>query len=261
MSNFEDIIETGKKVILKERDALTKLADSLDAKTFLQVAISNSGESRELQDVLSYAKQNKITIIGITSRANSSLARASTVKLILPEVEEACPNGLVPTTSTTNVLAMGDALVVAAMQKRNFTREDFGRRHPAGKLGLRLQSVEDWMEKAVTVNPLISSDASVKDVIFSITEGGYGCTGVIENRKLIGIVTDGDLRRAMSANFFEKKVTDIMTPAPLTVSKTMKMGDVVDIFTEKRIANAYVVEDDIPLALIDLKTLLSAGYV
>jgi len=321
MSNFEDIIETGKKVILKERDALTKLADSLDAKTFLQaidiittsknylvvagvgksghigqklaasfastgtpsfflhpteashgdlgmltegstlLAISNSGESRELQDVLSYAKQNKITIIGITSRANSSLARASTVKLILPEVEEACPNGLVPTTSTTNVLAMGDALVVAAMQKRNFTREDFGRRHPAGKLGLRLQSVEDWMEKAVTVNPLISSDASVKDVIFSITEGGYGCTGVIENRKLIGIVTDGDLRRAMSANFFEKKVTDIMTPAPLTVSKTMKMGDVVDIFTEKRIANAYVVEDDIPLALIDLKTLLSAGYV
>jgi len=149
MSNFEDIIETGKKVILKERDALTKLADSLDAKTFLQAI-----------DIITTSKN---------------------------------------------------------LQKRNFTREDFGRRHPAGKLGLRLQSVEDWMGKTVTVNPLIFSDASVKDVIFSITEGGYGCTGVIENRKLIGIVTDGDLRRAMSANFFEKKVTDIMTPAPFTV--------------------------------------------
>lgn len=321
MNKGDDILKIGREVILKERDALSKLAECLDASGFTQavdlivetksylivagigksghigqkiaasfastgtpsfflhpteashgdlgmltkgsivLAISNSGESRELGDVLVYAKQNDIPIIAITSRANSSLSKSSSVTLLLPDVEEACPNGLAPTTSTTNALAMGDALIVSVMKRRNFTREDFGRRHPGGKLGLRLQTVEEWMTKTSTSNPLIRSDASIKEVIFSITEGGYGCTGIVKDSKLIGIVTDGDLRRAMGSDFFSKSIIDIMTPSPFTVSKEMTMGDVIDVFTNRRIANAYVVDKDKPIALIDLKTLLSAGYV
>jgi len=321
MNKGDNILKIGREVILKERDALSKLAECLDSSGFTQavdlivesksylivagigksghigqkiaasfastgtpsfflhpteashgdlgmltkgsivLAISNSGESRELGDVLVYAKQNDIPIIAITSRANSSLSKSSSVTLLLPDVEEACPNGLAPTTSTTNALAMGDALIVSVMKRRNFTREDFGRRHPGGKLGLRLQTVEEWMTKTSTSNPLIRSDASIKEVIFSITEGGYGCTGIVKDSKLIGIVTDGDLRRAMGSDFFSKSIIDIMTPSPFTVSKEMTMGDVIDVFTDRRIANAYVVDKGKPIALIDLKTLLAAGYV
>ena len=321
MNKGDNILKIGREVILKERDALSKLAECLDTSGFTQavdlivesksylivagigksghigqkiaasfastgtpsfflhpteashgdlgmltkgsivLAISNSGESRELGDVLVYAKQNDIPIIAITSRANSSLSKSSSVTLLLPDVEEACPNGLAPTTSTTNALAMGDALIVSVMKRRNFTREDFGRRHPGGKLGLRLQTVEEWMTKTSTSNPLIRSDASIKEVIFSITEGGYGCTGIVKDSKLIGIVTDGDLRRAMGSDFFSKSIIDIMTPSPFTVSKEMTMGDVIDVFTDRRIANAYVVDKGKPIALIDLKTLLAAGYV
>lgn len=226
------------------------------------LALSNSGESRELTDVLNYAAKEDVPVIAITSKPNSSLAKAAAVSLILPNVAEACPNGLAPTTSTTNSLALGDALVVSVMQERGFTSEDFGRRHPGGKLGLRLQSVKDWMERSSIGNPLIHSQASMQETVLAITEGGYGCVGVQDNNGLlIGIVTDGDLRRAMTSDFFEKIAFDIMTPKPFAVSLSETMGDVIDVFTERRIANAYVVKDGMPLALIDLKTLLAAGYV
>ena len=226
------------------------------------LALSNSGESRELSDVLNYAKKESVPIIAITSRPYSSLAKAADVGLILPVVEEACPNGLAPTTSTTNTLALGDALVVSAMKTRGFTSEDFGRRHPGGKLGLQLQTVQDWMERNETTNPLIHADASMQETILAITEGGYGCVGIKgDNGALIGIVTDGDLRRAMTSDFFEKTAKDIMTASPFSVSIDQTMGDVISTFTERRIANAFVTQNDKPLALIDLKSLLAAGYV
>ncbi|CAM3792990.1 KpsF/GutQ family sugar-phosphate isomerase [Litorimonas haliclonae] len=232
------------------------------AKGSTLLALSNSGESRELVDVLDYAKKEKVKVIALTSRPNSTLAKAATVTLLLPQVAEACPNGLAPTTSTTNTLAMGDALVVSVMQKRGFTTEDFGRRHPGGKLGLRLQKVSDWMDRTKAGNPLIDQNADMTETVLAITEGGLGCVGITdENGGLIGIVTDGDLRRAMGPNLFEMSATDIMTPGPFTVSKEQRMGTVVDEFTARRIGNAFVVQDGKPLALVDLKSLLAAGYV
>ena len=232
------------------------------AKGSTLLALSNSGESRELVDVLDYAKKEKVKVIALTSRPNSTLAKAATVTLLLPQVAEACPNGLAPTTSTTNTLAMGDALVVSVMQKRGFTTEDFGRRHPGGKLGLRLQTVSDWMERTQAGNPLIDYKADMAKTVLAITEGGLGCVGITdENGGLIGIVTDGDLRRAMGPNLFEMSATDIMTPGPFTVSKEQRMGTVVDEFTARRIGNAFVVQDGKPMALVDLKSLLAAGYV
>jgi len=232
------------------------------AKGSTLLALSNSGESRELVDVLDYAKKEKVKVIALTSRPNSTLAKAATVTLLLPQVAEACPNGLAPTTSTTNTLAMGDALVVSVMQKRGFTTEDFGRRHPGGKLGLRLQTVMDWMERTKAGNPLISKNADMAETVLAITEGGLGCVGITdENGGLIGIVTDGDLRRAMGPNLFDMSATDIMTPGPFTVSMEQKMGTVVDEFSARRIGNAFVVQDGKPLALVDLKSLLAAGYV
>lgn len=232
------------------------------AKGSTLLALSNSGESRELVDVLEYAKKENVKVIALTSRPDSTLAKAATVTLLLPQVAEACPNGLAPTTSTTNTLAMGDALVVSVMQKRGFTTEDFGRRHPGGKLGLRLQTVKDWMERTKAGNPLIDQNAHMAETVLAITEGGLGCVGITdESGGLIGIVTDGDLRRAMGPDLFNMSATEIMTPSPFTVSMEQRMGTVVDEFTTRRIGNAFVVENGKPLALVDLKSLLAAGYV
>lgn len=226
------------------------------------LTLSNSGESRELGDVLAYARKENISVISITSKPESTMAKASTVTLVLPNVEEACPNGLAPTTSTTNMLAMGDALFVAVMKERGFTSQDFGHRHPGGKLGLRLQTVEDWLNRMPQSPPLIFFDKSVKEVVMAITKGGYGCVGVTDKLGcLAGIVTDGDLRRAMESGFFDKTAKDIMTLTPFTVSLGQTMGSVVDAFTSRRISNAFVVENNKPIALVDLKTLLANGYV
>lgn len=322
MNTPTEIAEFARNVVRQERDGLTALIDSIDAKTLSQaveiimesqgyvvvagvgksghigqkiaasfastgtpaffmhpteashgdlgmiatgstlLALSNSGESRELVDVLNYAKKEQVKVIAITSRPNSTLAKSATVTLLLPQVPEACPNGLAPTTSTTNTLAMGDALVVSVMQKRGFTSEDFGKRHPGGKLGLRLQTVADWMERTHTGNPLIDHSAGMPETVLAITEGGLGCVGITnEKGGLIGIVTDGDLRRAMGPDLFQKSATEIMTPGPFTLSPDQLMGSVVEEFTARRIGNAFVVKDGKPLALVDLKSLLAAGYV
>lgn len=226
------------------------------------LALSNSGESHELRAVLGYAQSLNLPIIAITAHKGSSLAQASDVVLELPQTPEACPNGLAPTTSTTNALALGDALIVAVMKKRGFTRDDFGRRHPAGKLGLQLQSVADWMAAHSPEAPIIIDTAAMPDVIMAISGGGKGCAAVVDKSgKLQGMITDGDLRRAMDANFMSYKAADIMASSPITLQPTMRMSEVVALFTDKRISNAFVVEDNRPIALIDMKTLLENGYV
>jgi len=226
------------------------------------LAISNSGESQDLRAVLHYAQSLVVPIIGITAKPRSSLAQGSDVVLALPQSPEACPNGLAPTTSTTNALALGDALVVAVMQMRGFSREDFGRRHPGGKLGLQLQSVADWMASHSLDVPSVIEGAAMQDVILAISGGGKGCVAVLDDKsEMIGMITDGDLRRAMDGNFMTYKAADIMIKSPLTLRADMRIVDVITLFTEKRISNAFVVEDNKPTALIDIKSLLEDGYV
>lgn len=226
------------------------------------LALSNSGESQELRAVLAYAQSQSVPVIAITAHKGSSLARASDVVLTLPQTPEACPNGLAPTTSTTNALVLGDALTVAVMHQRGFSPADFGRRHPAGKLGLQLQSVADWKDTHGTQIPAVRINAPMPDIIMEISSGGRGCAAVIDDAGLMqGMITDGDLRRAMDANFMTYRAVDIMKASPITLRLNMMMGDVIALFTDKRISNAFVVEDGKPTGLIDMKTLLENGYV
>lgn len=226
------------------------------------LALSNSGESQELRAVTAYAKGLKVPVIAITANNGSSLAKAADTVLTLPKVTEACPNGLAPTTSTTNTLALGDALMVSVMEARGFTREDFGRRHPGGKLGLQLQSVSDWMASHHINVPIVAKDAAMTDTVMAMSKGGHGCVSVIESDGvMIGMITDGDLRRAMDVDFMSKSAAEIMTPSPLTLTETMRMSEVVKLFADKRIGNAFVVTDGKPVAVIEMKSLLADGYV
>jgi len=226
------------------------------------LAISNSGESRELRDVLQYAQSNDIPVIGVTKNRSSTLAKFSRVTLRLPEAAEACPNGLAPTTSTTNTLALGDALVVATMTARGFTLEDFGKRHPGGKIGLQLQTVRDWLLARPKNIPAVTSETGMDDTISVISKGAKGCAAVIDgNGNILGMITDGDLRRALDTNFAQKTAGKIMTADPRTLSPDMLMRDVITLFTQHRISNGFIVENGRPLGVIDMKSLLEDGYL
>ncbi len=226
------------------------------------LAISNSGESRELRDVLQYAKKNAVPVIGITKNTTSTLAQNSQVILRLPDAVEACPNGIAPTTSTTNTLALGDALVVATMTERGFTLEDFGKRHPGGKIGLRLQTVGEWILTQNENIPTVTASAKMDETISVISKGAKGCTAVVdENGLMLGIITDGDLRRAIDSDFSQKTAKEIMTANPRSVSKDMRMRDVIDLFTQNRISNGFILENGKPLGVIDMKSLLEQGYL
>lgn len=229
------------------------------------IAISNSGETRELRDVLVYAKREKLPVIGITAREQSLLGRNSTVNLLLPPAQEACPNRLAPTSSTTMTLAMGDALAVAAMRVRGFTAEDFGMRHPGGSLGRRLQTVHEWIDaQAAAPNPTISEDTPFVEVLHTISEGRCGAVSVVDaDHRLRGLITDGDVRRAVETEEEPRRLTagQMANATPLTTQKHERMGEVVEVFERERISQLIVVEDDKPVAIIHIKDLMQEGYL
>ena len=226
------------------------------------LAISNSGESRELLDVLRYCTKAGVPVIGLTREPDSRLGRASTAVLSLPHTPEACVNGLAPTTSTTNTLVMGDALVVAVMAERGLSRDDFGRRHPGGKLGRGLQTVGDWMAQDPDTPPRIHAGATIEDVVMAVTEGQHGCVAVTDEAgAFVGMITDGDLRRAMTPDMFTKRARDIMTTEPVTLSEDMLMSRVVNLLTQRNLGNAFVLRERKPVGVVNIKTLMRQGYV
>lgn len=226
------------------------------------LAISNSGDTREMRDILAYGQRVGIPIIGITKRADSLLGRMSSILLKLPDMPEACPNGLAPTTSTTATLALGDALAVAVMEARGFSREDFGKVHPGGKLGLLLQHVKDWLATEGEAPPTTTPDMEAGGVISALAVGGMGCIGIVdEGGQLIGSITDGDLRRAFSPEFFQKTARDIMHPNPINITPDVRMQDAIEIMTERRISNIFVVEAGVLKGIIHMKDLLRGGYL
>lgn len=233
-------------------------------KTSIVIAISYSGESRELIDVLQYCNTNKVPLIAMTCFEESTLGKSADFVLKLPKVTEACPNGLAPTSSTTATLALGDALTVAVMSKREFGREDFGRRHPGGKLGRSLQNVDTYLNLKAGPTPTVEEHCDIFETITAITNGRAGCVGVVNsNGELLGIVTDGDLRRAIQEgpSGLEKTASEIMTASTTTFSKSSKMSEVVQTFSAKRISNGFVVEDKKPVGIIHMKDLLIDGYI
>ena len=226
------------------------------------LAISNSGESRELRDPLIYCQREGIPVIGITQRPNSFLGRSSAVCLTLPPAPEACPNGLAPTTSTLMTLAMGDALAMVLMDRRGFTAEDFGLHHPGGKLGMSLQSVRDWMGDRPPTPATVAITATFAEVVSGITEGRKGAVAVLDDAgRLAGIVTDGDVRRAFSRDVGGLTAAEVMSARPKVLGPDARMSDAVDLMTQNKIATLLVVEDERPVAIVHIAELMQAGYV
>ena len=226
------------------------------------LAISSSGESRELRDPLLFCQRNGIPVIGMTQRGSSFLARHSAVPLVMPNVAEACPNGLAPTTSTLMTLALGDALAMVLMDRRGFSAMDFGMHHPGGALGMSLQSVRDWMGDNHAPAPTVSLDASFADVVARITQGRKGAVAVLEaDGTLAGMITDGDIRRAFTDDVAGVSAADIMSRSPITVTPDHRMSDVVDLLTANKISNLFVVTDGRPTAIVHIAELMQAGYL
>jgi arabinose-5-phosphate isomerase len=222
------------------------------------LALSNSGETRELGDLIEHCRRFKVPLIGITSRGESTLARQSDVALVMPAAEEACPNGLAPTTSTTMSLVLGDALAVALMKRRGFEASDFRVFHPGGKLGARLKYVRDLMHRGDEL-PLTAPETSMSDAILTMTEKRFGCVGVLENGTLTGIVTDGDLRRHMGGALLTRTVGDVMTRAPKTVTPDTLVAEALEVMNSLKITALFAVEDGRPVGILHIHDALRAG--
>jgi arabinose-5-phosphate isomerase len=223
------------------------------------LALSNSGETRELADVVAYTRRFAIPLVGMTGRAPSALADASDVALVLPRVPEACPLGLAPTTSTTMMLAMGDALAVALLERRGFTQDDFGKFHPGGKLGARLTKVRELMHAGDAL-PLTTPDAAVAEAIAVIGAKRLGCVGVVDaSGALVGIVTDGDLRRNIRPSLLTDTVASVMTRAPKTIRADALAAEAVRLMNEKSITVVFAMEGVRPVGVLHMHDCLRAG--
>jgi arabinose-5-phosphate isomerase len=195
------------------------------------LALSNSGESGELAAIIGYSRRFKIPLIAITGGRRSTLAEAADVVLLLPPAAEACPMGLAPTTSTTVMMALGDALAIALLERKGFSADDFQRFHPGGKLGRTLLRVADIMHSGDAV-PLVAPTAAMSEAILVMTEKSFGCVGVIaDNGRLIGVITDGDLRRHMDDGLLARRVADVMHPNPKTIAANRLAGEALGLMT------------------------------
>ena len=223
--------------------------------------LSNSGETPELADVIAYTRRFNIPMIGIASRAESTLIKQSDVALLLPKAEEACDTGVVPTTSTTMTLALGDALAIALMEHRKFTPENFREFHPGGKLGARLSKVSDLMHSGAEV-PVSAMDAPMSDVLIAISQKGFGLVGVVNDAgDLVGIITDGDLRRNMEG-LLDKTASEVMTANPKTISPDALAEQAVANMNERQITCLFVTKagnGGAPLGILHIHDCLRAG--
>jgi arabinose-5-phosphate isomerase len=226
------------------------------------IALSNSGETAELADLVAHSRRFGVPLVAITARASSTLAAAADVALTLPIAAEACPMGLAPTTSTTMQMALGDAVAVALLTRRGFTAADFHQIHPGGRLGTRLRRVRDLMHPGDAM-PLAPPELPMDRALLLITEKRFGCLGVVNaSGRLVGIVTDGDLRRAMGPDLLSRKVASVMTPAPRTIAPDALAGEALHTMNanERPITALFVVDaTSRPLGILHIHDLLRAG--
>jgi arabinose-5-phosphate isomerase len=223
------------------------------------LALSNSGNTAELADVLAYAARLRIPIVAITSRMPSSLSEAATVTLLLPNAPEACPMRLAPTTSTTMAMAMGDALAVALLERQGFSTAEFRRLHPGGTLGRRLLRVADIMHRQP---PLVGPETPMAEALVAMTSSSFGCVGVADpGGRLIGVVTDGDLRRNMSTDLLQRPASAIMTRNPKTIRPGALAAEALAIMNERGITSLFVADGDDTVAsgIVHVHDCLRAG--
>jgi arabinose-5-phosphate isomerase len=223
------------------------------------LALSNSGETPELKDLIAHCKRFSIPLVAIVGRDGTTLDQAADVTLLLPTTPEACPLGLAPTTSTTVMLALGDAIAVALLERKGFTSDDFQVLHPGGKLGKTLIKVRDVMHSGDAV-PLVATGTAMREALLVMTAKTWGTVGILDTEgKLIGIITDGDLRRHIDDNLFQRSVDDVMTRNPKTIRPNALAAEALGQMNAKKVTALFVVEDQRPIGIIRIHEILRAG--
>lgn len=223
------------------------------------LALSWSGETSELSDLISYAKRFRVAVVAITARADSTLGREADLCLALPSAREACPNGLAPTTSTTMQLVLGDALAVALLETRGFSAQDFRDVHPGGKLGALLRQVRSVMHSGERM-PVVPLGTAMSEAIVVQSEKGFGCVVVVDaDGAVAGIVTDGDLRRHMGGDLLARTVDAVMTARPLTIPPDTLLVEALEMVESRKITALIVAEAGRPVGIVHVLDLLRAG--
>jgi len=223
------------------------------------ICLSNSGETPELTDVVTYARRFGIPLVAIVGRPGSALEQAADVALVLPDAPEACPMGLAPTTSTTMMLALGDALAVALLERKGFSADAYRVFHPGGKLGRRLIKVADLMHAGDEL-PLIAADRVMSEALLVMTAKTFGCVGVTDAAgALIGIVTDGDLRRHMDPGLLDRRVDEVMTRAPKTIGTQALAAEALGRMNAANITSLFVTDGKRPVGIVRMHDCLRAG--
>ena len=220
--------------------------------------LSNSGETRELEDMIGYCSRFSIPMIGIARRKTSMLLEAADIPLLLPEIPESSPTGA-PTTSTTMMLAYGDAISMALLEMRGFNKQDFGVYHPGGKLGQGLLRVRSLMHDVAAL-PLVSENDNMQHVLVEITSKSFGCAGVTNaSGELTGVITDGDLRRHMGDDILQKTAAEVMTKAPVATAPQLLATEALAVMNDKKITSLFVVDEGKPVGLLHIHDCLRAG--
>ena len=229
------------------------------AKGDVILALSWSGETAELKNLTDYSRRFRIGLIGMTANPESTLGKTADVVLTLPQAREACPHNMAPTTSSLMQLALGDALAIALLESHGFTALDFGMLHPGGKLGALLKTVSDFMHTGDLV-PLASLGTKMSDAILQMSAKGFGCVGITDPQgALVGIITDGDLRRHMRNDLLNARVDDVMTKAPKTVRPDQLISETLDILNSMKVTALFAVQGGKPVGVIHVHDLLRAG--
>ena len=228
------------------------------------LALSNSGETTELADLVRHTRRFGIPLIAITGRAESTLARAADIVLLLPAAAEACPIGVTPTTSTTMQLALGDAIAVALLTRRGFTAGEFSAFHPGGRLGAQLRRVADLMHAGDSI-PLAPTGTAMDQALLLMTGKGFGCLGAVSpDGRLAGVLTDGDLRRAMGPDLLSRHVGDVMNKTPRTIGAEALAAEALRVMNEapRPVTSLFVTDADTrPLGILHVHDLLRAGII
>lgn len=223
------------------------------------LALSWSGETAELASVIDFSRRHGVPLIGVSSNARSTLAKAADIAISLPTAREACPHNLAPTTSSVMQLALGDALAIALLESRGFTASDFKAFHPGGKLGAQLTNVKDVMHTGDRL-PLTPGDTAMSEALLIMTERSFGCLGITgSDGKLVGIITDGDLRRNMNPGLLNQIARNVMTEAPKTIAPDTLVGTTLEMLTSQSITALFVVDDGLPVGIVHIHDLLRIG--
>ncbi len=225
------------------------------------LALSWSGETVELKNIITFSRRFTVPLISITSRSDSALGQQSDVVLELPRAKEACPHGLAPTTSTTMQLALGDCLAIALLEAKGFTAHDFKVFHPGGSLGANLKYVSDVMHKGEAL-PLARESTAMSEALVTMTKKRFGCLGILDGKgKLAGVITDGDLRRHMGADLLKASAADIMTRKPKSIAPNALASSALEVMNASRITALFVVDKGKPVGILHVHDLLRTGVV